>query len=95
MANVFKSDRGSQQWGTAAIAGIAAALGSLAITIFADGTWSNITALLVGLIAIPLGLLGVLFSLSPRTRGGLVSIAAIVLGVVASAMALVSIFIPG
>ena len=84
-----------QRWGKAAVAGIALAVGSLAVTVFGEGIWSNIVALILGVLAVPLGLLGMLFSVSPRVRGGLVSIAAVVLGVIAAVVALIAIFIPG
>jgi hypothetical protein len=65
-----------QKTGTAAIISIIAAIGSY----YMSFTGSPIVGFLLALLAVPLGILGLVMAASPRVRGGLVSIAAIVLG---------------
>lgn len=68
-----------QKTGTLALGAIIAAIVSFILTL----SGSPIIGLVCGLISIPLGIFGVMMSASPRVGGGLLSIAAIVLGVIA------------
>jgi hypothetical protein len=65
-----------QKTGLAAIFSIIAALGSY----YMSFTGSYIIGFLLALIAVPLGILGLVMAASPRVSGGLISIAAIVFG---------------
>lgn len=67
-----------QQTGTAATASILAALGSYAATCGGHPGWG----LMLAIIAVPLGLLGLVLSASPRVRGGMLSIFAVILGMI-------------
>jgi hypothetical protein len=68
-----------QKTGTLALGAIIAAIVSFILTL----SGSPIIGLVFGLISIPLGIFGVMMAASPRVGGGLLSIAAIVLGVIA------------
>jgi hypothetical protein len=68
-----------QRTGALAIAAIVAAVISFIFT-FAGHA---IVGLFAALISIPLGVVGLVMAASPRVGGGLLSIAAIVLGVIA------------
>jgi hypothetical protein len=73
----------------ASIVAIVAAIGSFVLSSRDHG----ITALLVALVAIGAGLVGGLRALSPRVSGGMLSIAAVLMGVIAIFVAiLVTIF---
>jgi len=72
-----------QKTGTLATGAIIAAVLSFILTFAGHAVWGFISAL----ISIPLGIIGVLMAASPRVGGGLLSIAAIVLGVIAIGVA--------
>ena len=78
-----------QKTGTLATAAILAAVLSFILSFTGHVLWGGISAL----ISIPLGVLGVFMAASPRVGGGLMSIAAIVLGVFAIGVAIVSGFL--
>jgi hypothetical protein len=65
-----------QKTGLAAICSIIAALGSY----YMSFTGSFIIGFLLALVAVPLGILGLVMAASPRVSGGLISIAAIAFG---------------
>ncbi len=65
-----------QRTGMAATLAIIAAVGSYVATCTGHPVWGFVAAL----ISIPLGILGLVFSASPRVGGGILSIASIVLG---------------
>ncbi len=67
-----------QQLTLSALLSILAAGGSFLIVCMGHPVWGLVAAL----ISLPLGLLGVLQSSSPRLRGGFISVFAIILGVV-------------
>jgi len=75
-----------QKTGTLATAAILAAVLSFILSFTGHVLWGGISAL----ISIPLGVLGVFMAASPRVGGGLMSIAAIILGVFAIGVAIVS-----
>ncbi len=70
--------RRDQQTGAAAMASILAAGGSFIASCTGHPGWGMVLALL----SIPLGLFGLVMSASPRVKGGAMSLAAIVLGVI-------------
>jgi len=72
-----------QKTGALATGAIIAAVLSFILTFAGHAVWGFISAL----ISIPLGIIGVLMAASPRVGGGLLSIAAIVLGVIAFGVA--------
>lgn len=78
-----------QKTGTLATAAILAAVLSFILSFTGHVLWGGISAL----ISIPLGILGVFMAASPRVGGGLISIAAIILGVFAIGVAIVSGFL--
>ena len=78
-----------QKTGTLATAAILAAVLSFILSFTGHVLWGGISAL----ISIPLGVLGVFMAASPRVGGGLMSIAAIILGVFAIGVAIVSGFL--
>ena len=73
--------------GTAATFSIVAVAGSFLLTF----TGHVILGLLAGLISIPLGVLGFISAASPRVSGGIISLAAIILGAVAVIIAILGI----
>ena len=77
--------RTEQRTGTLATAAIIVAVLSFILTFTGHVLWGGISAL----ISIPLGVLGVFMAASPRVGGGLMSIAAIILGVIAIGVAVV------
>ena len=74
---------------TASILAILAAIGSFVLS--ANGR--EFLALFAAIVAIGAGLLGGLRALSPRVSGGMLSIAAVVLGVIAILVALVALIL--
>ena len=78
-----------QKTGTLATAAILAAVLSFILSFTGHVLWGGISAL----ISIPLGVLGVFMAASPQVGGGLMSIAAIILGVFAIGVAIVSGFL--
>ena len=74
---------------TASIVAIVAAIGSFVLA--ANGR--EILALIAALVAIGAGLLGGLRALSPRVSGGILSIAAVLLGVIAVLVAILALFV--
>jgi hypothetical protein len=74
--------------GTSALLAIVAALGSF----FATFSGRPIIGLLAALAALPLGVLGLVMSVSPRVSGGILSIIAIVLGAFGLLAALLGLF---
>ena len=77
--------RTEQRTGTLAIAAIIAAVLSFILTFTGHVLWGGISAL----ISLPLGVMGFFMAASPRVGGGLMSIAAIILGVIAIGVAVV------
>ncbi|MFA9479435.1 hypothetical protein ACERK3_14190 [Phycisphaerales bacterium AB-hyl4] len=65
-----------QRTGIAATISIIAAIGSYVTTCAGHPIWGFVLAL----VSIPLGVVGLVISASPRVTGGMISIAAIVLG---------------
>ena len=88
MATVNSYDRphnapavgGGQARSLTSILAILAAIGSFVLAARDDGGW----AFLVALFAIGAGLFGGLKALSPRVSGGMLSLAAVALGVIAA-----------
>ena len=74
-----------QKTGALATGAMIAAVLSFILTFAGHVVWGFISAL----ISIPLGIIGVLVAASPRVGGGLMSIAAIILGVIAIGVAVV------
>lgn len=72
-----------QKAGTSATLSIIAAVGSLIITFTGHPFWG----LLIGIAAIPLGAIGVAVAASPKVGGGLMSVIAIILGLIAIGVA--------
>jgi len=77
--------RTEQRTGTLATAAIIAAVLSFILTFTGHVLWGGISAL----ISLPLGVMGFFMAASPRVGGGLMSIAAIILGVIAIGVAVV------
>lgn len=77
--------RTEQKAGTMATAAIIAAVLSFILTFAGHVVWGFISAI----VAIPLGIFGLFMAASPRVGGGLMSIAAIILGVIAVGVAIV------
>ena len=73
----------------ASVVAIAAAIGSFVLS--ANGR--EILALVAALVAICAGLLGGLRALSPRVSGGILSIAAVLLGLIAVIVAVLALFV--
>ena len=74
-----------EKTGTLATAAIIAAVLSFILTFTGHVLWGGMSAL----ISIPLGAIGLLMAASPRVGGGIMSIAAIILGVFAIGVAIV------
>lgn len=72
-----------QKTGTLAIGAIIAAALSFLFTFTGHPFWGVVSAV----VSIPLGIIGAVMSSSPRVGGGLLSIAAIVIGVIAIGVA--------
>lgn len=68
-----------QRTGAAAIGSIIAALGSYVLTCTGNPGWG----LLAAIASLPLGLIGFVMAASPKVSGGLLSIAALILGALA------------
>ena len=81
--------RTEQKTGTLATLAIIAAVLSFFLSFTGNVLWGGFSAL----ISIPLGLAGVFMAASPRVGGGLMSIAAVILGVFAIGVAIVSGFL--
>ena len=77
--------RTEQRTGTLATAAIIVAVLSFILTFTGHVLWGGISAL----ISLPLGAMGFFMAASPRVGGGLMSIAAIILGVIAIGVAVV------
>jgi hypothetical protein len=84
--NRYKARRGDmdQRTGIAATLAIVAAIGSYIAS--CTGNWG--LGLFAAIVAVPLGVVGLLMSASPRVTGGIMSIAAIVLAVIGVVLAL-------
>lgn len=67
----------------AAIVAIVAAIGSYVLTCMGHPMW----ALIAALLSIPIGIVGFVMAASPRVRGGILSITAIILGALAAVVA--------
>lgn len=80
-----------QKVGLAAILSIVAAIGSYVATCTGHPGWG----ILAALISIPMGIIGFVAAASPRVRGGIISIIAIILGVLAIIGALVGFLTTG
>jgi hypothetical protein len=76
-----------QRTGTAATASIVAAIGSFLLTF----TGHPLLGLLAGIAALPLGIIGMVMAASPRVSGGILSLAAILIGAVAIAVGLLGV----
>lgn len=76
-----------QRTGTAASLAILAVIGSYALTFTMHPVWGLVCAC----IAIPLALLGIVVAASPRTGGGVLSIVALSLGLLALAIAILGV----
>ena len=92
MATILSYDRpenaprmSKQVRSTTSIIAILAAIGSFVLS----GRDHGITAFLLALFAIAAGLFGGLKALSPRVSGGMLSIAAVLLGVIAALVGIV------
>ena len=72
-----------QKTGTLAVGAIIAAVLSFVLTFAGHPVFGLFSAL----ISIPLGIIGLMMAASPRVGGGLLSIAAIVIGVIAMGVA--------
>lgn len=68
-----------QKTGTAAVISILAAIASFLATFTGNPIWG----LVLGLISLPLGIIGLVMAASPRVSGGMLSIAGIILGIIA------------
>jgi hypothetical protein len=73
----------AQQTGTLATLAILAAIGGMVATFTGHPVWG----LIIDLVAIPLGIGGLLTAASPRVRGGVLSIIAIVAAVIGLGLA--------
>ncbi len=73
-----------QKAGTSAIVSILLAAASFFITFTGHPIWGFVAAL----VAIPLGIIGLVVAASPRVGGGLMSIGAIILAVLAIGVAI-------
>jgi hypothetical protein len=72
-----------QKTGTLAVGAIIAAV----ISFFLTFTGHPVFGLFCAIISIPLGIIGLMMAASPRVGGGLLSIAAIIIGVIATGVA--------
>ncbi len=77
--------RPTAHFGLGAILAIGAAIASIACSITGRWAWG----LGLGVASVPLGLVGLVQAVSPRIRGGFVSIFAVALGCVGIAVAVV------
>ncbi|MFZ0133963.1 MAG: hypothetical protein WAK95_15600 [Desulfobacterales bacterium] len=77
----------NQRQGTAATGSIISAIGSYFLTFSGHPIWG----LFAGVIAVPLGVLGMIFAASPRVRGGIVSLLSIVFGAIAVVISILGI----
>jgi hypothetical protein len=66
-----------QKTGTAALLAIIAAIGGFVVLFTGNPGW----ALVIELVAVALGVVGFFMAASPRVSGGLISIAAMIIGV--------------
>lgn len=76
-----------QRTGLAALVSIIAAVGSYITTCTGHPIWG----LVLALVSVPLGVLGLVMAASPRVSGGMMSIAAIVLGAIGLVVAILGI----
>ena len=74
---------GAQQTGMLATLAIVAAIGGMLATFTGHPVWG----LIIDLVAIPLGIAGLLMAASPRVSGGVLSIVAIVAAVLGLGLA--------
>jgi len=74
----------SQKTGTSATVSIIAAIGSYLLTF----SGRPVYGLLAALLSLPLGVLGLVSAASPRVSGGILSIIAIVLGLIGLSVAI-------
>jgi hypothetical protein len=77
----------NQKAGTAATLAIIIAIASFFVTFAGNPVWG----LLIAVLAVILGIIGVVSSVSPKVGGGLVSIIAIILGVLDIGVAILGI----
>jgi hypothetical protein len=77
----------SAQRGTAATLAIVAAIAGYIVTFGGHPVWG----LLIQVFAVLAGILGLVMSVSPRVTGGLISLAAIILGVLGMGVAVLGI----
>lgn len=77
----------NQRTGTAATSSIIAAIGSYFLTFTGHPVWG----LLAGVASLPLGVIGMVIAASPRVSGGILSIAAMVIGALAVIISLLGI----
>jgi hypothetical protein len=82
------SIRPPQKMGTGAILAVVASLGSMFVSCSGHPGWG----LILAIVAIPLGLFGMLRAASPEVSGGMASIISILFGVVGIGVALVAMF---
>lgn len=73
-----------QRTGLAATLSIVASVGSYVLTCSGHPIW----ALVAAIVSIPLGIVGFVMAASPKVGGGILSIASILLGVVAAIVAI-------
>lgn len=81
--NLKKGIHMEQKAGTSALIAIIAAVGSFLLSFSGNPGWG----LLAAIFSVPLGIFGLIRSASPRVGGGLMSVIAIVLGVIAAGIA--------
>ncbi|MFZ0614463.1 MAG: hypothetical protein WAM73_19620 [Desulfobacterales bacterium] len=77
----------NQRTGSAATGSIISAIGSYFLTFTGHPLWG----LIAGMVAVPLGVLGMIFAASPRVRGGFISLLAIVFGAIAVVISILGI----
>ena len=73
-----------QRTGTSATLSIISAIGSYLLTFTGHPLWG----LIAGIVSLPLGILGMIIAASPRVSGGIISLLAIGLGVIAIVVSL-------
>lgn len=73
-----------QRTGTSATLSIFSAIGSYILTFTGHPVWG----LIAGVIALPLGIIGMIIAASPRVSGGIISMVAIFVGAVAIVVSL-------
>lgn len=76
-----------QRTGTAATSSIVAAIGSFFLTFTGNPVWG----VLAGIIALPLGIIGLIMAASPRVSGGILSLSAILFRAIAIAISILGI----